>query len=567
MKLTRDPRLAAFDNLLTGDPLSLPIAWTGDQHYRAVFDPPGNQDTPLIGVYPAGSPCDLSLVGMVRHAAALLQQDGGPALYEVPFSGFTDHRGMEASGQEFSNAYKMVTAWSLQGTLGLMTPFGVVAGGGCDKTFPALIHTMGLEPYRYLPWVLLHAGHRTVGRLPDGREVTIGDLAAARIANRNGRLGDDALEEIRRHTVRDAGVCENLASAMSHYFALCAGGFILAADDLHATHGAGRRAFTERSVALFRQALRGGIVPADTIGPDNFDNFIQAIALFGLSTNLALHLPYMARSWGIRLSPSDIWARIETTPMVSDLQPVGRYPINHVGAMLPSVLRYLVGKGTLKDVTTLFGMPLSELYADAPDLDFTAQDVFRPLDAPVSPGPRVALYRGNLCPGGAWVKESAAMAADRVFTIRMCPTQRDFFALTQGGREFEDGTAYAVTGDKAMIELLTINYAIGQGMDAEPGLEIALLTDQRTSGFAGTRAKAAYHVPRERLRSLKEGDRILFAPSQRIIALVDGAGGLLDTEMDARARNYREPDWPETGTFKDQINRHLSTTEDGAAIY
>ena len=36
MNLTRDPRLAAFDDLLTGDPLSLPIAWTGDQHYREV---------------------------------------------------------------------------------------------------------------------------------------------------------------------------------------------------------------------------------------------------------------------------------------------------------------------------------------------------------------------------------------------------------------------------------------------------------------------------------------------------------------------------------------------------
>ena len=567
MKLTRDPRLAAFDDLLTGDPLALPIAWTGDQHYRAVYDPPGNQDTPLLGVYPAGSPCDVSLAAMVRHAADLLQQDGGPALYEVPFSGFTDHRGMEASGQGFSNAYKIVTAWSLQGTLGLMTPFGVVAGGGCDKTFPALVHTMGLEPYRYLPWVLLHAGHRTVGRLPDGREVTIGDLAAARIANRNGRLDDAALEEMRRHTLRDAGVCENLASAMSQYFALCAGGFILAGEDLHACHPEGRRAFTERSITLFRQALQEGIVPADTISADNFDNFIQAIALFGLSTNLALHLPFMARSWGIRLTPADIWARIKRTPMVSDLQPIGRYPVNHVGTMLPSVMRYLVERGALKDVRTLFGMRLSELYADAPDLDFATQSVFRPLEAPVSPGPRVALYQGNLCPGGAWVKESAAMSAEGLFRVRVCATQRDFFVLTDGGKTFDHGTVYAVSGDKSTIELLTINYAIGQGMDAEPGLEIALLTDQRTSGFAGTRAKAAYHLPRERLRSLVDGDRVRFSPLQRRIDLVDGEGTPLDAEMASRVLRYREPDWPQTGTFKDQINRHLSPAEDGAAIY
>ena len=67
------------------------------------------------------------------------------------FPAFTDHRGMEASGQGFSNAYKFTTAWTVQGTIGLMTPFGIVAGGGCDKTFPMLIHTMGIEPYRYIP--------------------------------------------------------------------------------------------------------------------------------------------------------------------------------------------------------------------------------------------------------------------------------------------------------------------------------------------------------------------------------------------------------------------------------
>ena len=40
----------------------------------------------------------------------------------------------------------------------------------------------------------------------------------------------------------------------------------------------------------------------------------------------------------------------------------------------------------------------------------------------------------------------------------------------------------------------------GVAMADDPSLDIALLTDQRTSGFAGTRCKAAYHLPRERLR-------------------------------------------------------------------
>lgn len=92
---------------------------------------------------------------------------------------------------------------------------------------------MGLEPYRYVPWALLHAGHRSVGQMPDGREVTIGDLAMARVRQKAGQTSARDVEDIRQRTVTDVGVCENLASAMSHYLALCCGGFLLAGDDLH----------------------------------------------------------------------------------------------------------------------------------------------------------------------------------------------------------------------------------------------------------------------------------------------------------------------------------------------
>ena len=398
MNLVRDPRAFDHPDLLTGDLNESAIAWVGDQHYRSVFNPKGNRDTPLLGIYPMGSPCDDSLVGMFELAADLLAQDGGPAMYQVPFSGFTDHRGMEASGQGFSNAYKFTTAWTVQGTIGLMTPFGIVAGGGCDKTFPMIIHTMGIEPYRYIPWALLHAGHRSVGQLPDGREVTIGDLAITRIRHINGEVDDGELELVRQNTVSDVGVCENLASAMSNYVALCCGGFILAGEDLHAANTEARLALTRRTMALYRTALEKGIVPADTIGPENFQNFIRAIALFGLSTNLPLHLPWMTRSWGIKHTPSSIWQEMAEMPWVSDLQPVGKYPVNHIGAMLPSVIKYLVAENVLNDTTSIFGPKLSEIYREAPDLDFAAQGIFRPVDRPMAARPQIVLYRGNLVP-------------------------------------------------------------------------------------------------------------------------------------------------------------------------
>jgi dihydroxy-acid dehydratase len=567
MNLVRDPRALNHPDLLTGDLNKSAIAWVGDQHYRAVFKPIGNQETPLLGIYPMGSPCDHSLGGMFDLAGELLAEDSGPAMYQVPFSGFTDHRGMEASGQGFSNAYKFTTAWTVQGTIGLMTPFGIVAGGGCDKTFPMLIHTMGIEPYRYIPWALLHAGHRSVGLMPDGSEVTLGDLAMTRIRHLNGEADDAELELIRQNTVTDVGVCENLASAMSNYVALCCGGFILAGEDLHAANTETRADLTRKTMALYRNALDKGIVPADVIGPENFQNFIRSIALFGLSTNLPLHLPWMTRSWGITHTPASIWQEMEHMPWISNLQPVGKYPVNHIGAMLPSVIKYLVAEGLLNDVTSIFGPKLSEIYSDAPDLDFGAQDVFHSVEQPMAPQPQIVLYRGNLCPGGSWVKESDAMRHTSSYKIQVCATQADFFKDTANATNLTDKTCYAITGDHSAIELLSANFAIMGAMNANPDLDVALLTDQRTSGFVGARAKAAYHLPRNRLRQLKDGDTVCFEPATRKIDLVDASGTPMDSEMDARAAAYVEPDWPKTGTIKDLVNAHLSDAENGSAVY
>ena len=566
MNLARDPRVLDFPDLLTADINESPLSWTGDQHYRAVFRPKGNADTPLLGIYPAGSPCDQSLVGMFEHAAQLLSADQGPAMYQVPFSGFTDHRGMEASGQGFSNSFKFTTAWSVQGTIGLMTPFGIVAGGGCDKTFPMIIHTMGLEPYRYVPWALLHAGHRSVGQMPDGREVTIGDLAVGKIRFDNGDISAEELEAIRVRTVADVGVCENLASAMSNYVALTCGGFILAANDLHASHTSERLVHTEKTMALYRTALAKGVVPADVIGPANFDNFIRAIALFALSTNLPLHLPWMARSWGIKLDPKIIWSKMKSMPWMTNLQPVGAYPVNHIRDRLPSFIKYLAADGLLNDVTTLFGPTLSELYADAPDMEFESQEIFRPKSNPMSDGPQVALYEGNLCPEGAWVKEGPYMKAIGEFTVERFETQAAFFIGTGRGARFKSGTCYVITGDKSTIELLSANFTISVAMADDPDLDIALLTDQRTSGFAGTRCKAAYHMPRERLRQLQSGDRIRFDPGSRRVDRIDAQGERADELMDQLAAAYVEPEWPHTGTLKDIINRHLSSANDGCGV-
>ena len=151
--------------------------------------------------------------------------------------------------------------------------------------------------------------------------------------------------------------------------------------------------------------------------------------------------------------------------------------------------------------------------------------------------------------------------------MHKCASQADFFKDTANATKLANKTCYVITGDRSTIELLSANFAIMVALNADPDLDVALLTDQRTSGFAGARAKAAYHLPRNRLRQLQTDDTVCFAPGSRQIDLIDQDGNTMDTEMDQRASTYVEPKWPKTGTIKDLINAHLSDAEDGCAIY
>ena len=153
------------------------------------------------------------------------------------------------------------------------------------------------------------------------------------------------------------------------------------------------------------------------------------------------------------------------------------------------------------------------------------------------------------------------------YKIQVCATQGDFFKDTANATKLTNKTCYAITGDRSTIELLSANFAIMLAMNGDPDLDVALLTDQRTSGFAGARAKAAYHLPRNRLRQLETGDTVCFAPESRKIDLVDADGTPMDSDMNERAASYTEPDWPKTGTIKDLINAQLSDAEDGCAVY
>jgi dihydroxy-acid dehydratase len=140
-----------------------------------------------------------------------------------------------------------------------------------------------------------------------------------------------------------------------------------------------------------------------------FENAIRANAAIGGSTNAIIHLMAIAGRLGVRLSLDDFDALARPVPTLVNLLPSGKYLMEdfcYAGG-LPVVLEELASHDLLNaSQLTVTGQPIGENVAGAQCWN---SEVIRPFDDPLQPaGTGTAVLRGNLCPGGAVIKQSAA---------------------------------------------------------------------------------------------------------------------------------------------------------------
>jgi len=139
-----------------------------------------------------------------------------------------------------------------------------------------------------------------------------------------------------------------------------------------------------------------------------FENAIRACAAIGGSTNAVIHLIAIARRLGVDLTLED-WDRLgRGVHTLVNLMPNGKYLMEdfaYAGG-LPAVLRQLGEHKLLhRDLLTVNGQTMWDNVKDAPCHN---TEVITPFKKPFKKNTGMAVLRGNLCPGGAIIKPSAA---------------------------------------------------------------------------------------------------------------------------------------------------------------
>jgi dihydroxy-acid dehydratase len=299
--------------------------------------------------------------------------------------------------------YRNLLAMDAEEALRAYPADGVVLLGGCDKTVPALL--MGAASAN-LPAIFVPAGPMLRGNWR-GQILGSGtDVWKYWAEKRAGLLDDCAWREIEDGIARSFGTCMTMGTASTMASAADALGMTLpgassvpAADSSHPRMAS---ASGRRIVEMVWEDLK----PRDIMTTAAFENAVTAAMALGGSTNAIIHLVAMAGRAGASLDLDRFDELSRRTPFLANIRPSGKFLMEdlYYAGGLRAVLDRL---RDLLDTTcvTVTGRTLGEELEGAVVCN---DEVIARRDHPLGPEGGVAVLRGNLAPGGAVIKHTAA---------------------------------------------------------------------------------------------------------------------------------------------------------------
>ena len=413
----------------------------------------------------------------------------------------------------------------------------VVLIGGCDKTVPAQL--MGAASAN-IPTIQLITGSMLTGAHRGERVGACTDCRRYWARFRAGEIDAEETADVNDQLVASVGTCSVMGTASTMACLAEALGMTMPGGASPPAVTADRIRIAERSGAQAVEMARSGLTIDRILTAAAFENAMRVLLAIGGSTNGIVHLAAIAGRVGLEIDLPALDRIGRETPVLLDLKPSGRHymeDFHHAGGMA-TLLREL--KPLLRlEALTVTGRTLGEeIERSGPGF---AQDVVRTIADPIYPQGGIAVLRGNLAPGGAIIKQSAADARLMEHEGRAVVFENveDLVARI-------DAPDLDVTADDVLV-LKNIGPKGAPGMPEAGYIPIPLklaragvkdmvrLSDGRMSGTAfGT---IVLHVTPEAaiggpLAHVRSGDRIRLSVKDRQIAVL-----VSDDELVRRARD------------------------------
>jgi L-arabonate dehydrase len=356
---------------------------------------------PVIGICNSWSeltPCNVHLRRVAESVKRGVWEAGGfPLEFPVMSLGETL---MRPTTMLFRNLMSMDVEESIRAN----PVDGVVLLSGCDKTTPASL--MGAASVD-LPTIMISGGPMLNGKY-QGRDIGSG-TAVWQFAEevRAGRMTADECVLAESCMSRSNGHCMTMGTASTMAIVAEALGMQLPGSAAVPAVDSRRYTMAQLSGRRIVEMVHEDLRMSKILNRKSFENAIRVNAAIGGSTNAVIHLLALAGRVEVDLALDDFDTLTREIPLLVNLLPSGKYLMEdffYAGG-LPVVMNEL-SRVLHGDAVTVTGRSVLENVSAAVRPEDS--EVIRPFDDPLGVGAGTAVLRGNLCPDGAVIKQSAA---------------------------------------------------------------------------------------------------------------------------------------------------------------
>jgi dihydroxy-acid dehydratase len=489
-------------------------------------------DRPVIGIANTGSaynPCHGNMPQLIEAVKRGIMLAGG---LPMDFPTISVH---ESFASPTSMYLRNLMSMDTEEMIRAQPMDAVVLIGGCDKTVPAQLMgaaSAGIPAIQLVTGSMLTGSHRSerVGACTDCRRFWAKFRAE--------EIEEEEISEVNNQLVASVGTCSVMGTASTMACVTEALGMIVPGGAAPPAVTADRIRVAERTGATAVAMARQGLTPDKIMTGKAFENALRVLLAIGGSTNGIIHLTAMAGRLGIAIDLDRLDALGRETPVLIDLKPSGQYYMEdlHKAGGVHALLHELKPLLHL-DALTVTGRTLGEeLESAGPGFP---QTVVRPFSEPIYPQGGIAVLRGNLAPGGAIIKQSAANPALMEHEGRAV-----VFENIEDLVQRIDDEALDVTADDILVlkhigptgaSMPEAGYLPIPKKLARAGVkDMVRVSDGRMSGTAA--GTIVLHVTPESaiggpLAYVRNGDRIRLSVRNREISLL-----VPDAELAARAK-------------------------------
>lgn len=520
------------------DPLRLGTGWTVEDLSKTQII--------IESSFGDSHPGSVHLLELVDEARKGVMEAGG---YGARYF-CTDICDGEAQGHDGIN-YSLVSRDMMANMMEIhanATPFdGGVFVASCDKSVPA--HLMAIGRIN-IPSIMVTGGVMDAG--PD--LLTLEQIGMYNAMCERGEISKEKLEFYKHNACPSCGACSFMGTASTMQIMAEALGLMLPGSALLPATSKDLREFAKKAGEQSVWLAKEDLTPRKIVTMKSFENAIMVHAAISGSTNSLLHIPAIAREFGIDID-ADTFDRLHRgAHYLLNIRPAGQWPAQYFyyAGGVPTVMEEIKDMLHL-DVMTVTGKTLGENLEDLKKngfynkcqayldrLNLQKEDIIRPFDRPFGTDGSIAILRGNLAPGGAVVKHTVVPKEMFEATLRARPFDCEEDAIKAVlTHEIKPGDAVIIRyeGPKGsgMPEMFYTTEAIAS--DATLGASIALITDGRFSG--ASKGPAIGHVSPEAAEGgpialIEEGDLIEVNIPNRVLRIV-GVAGEKKTEEEMEA--------------------------------